>query len=119
MNAADFVITMGGYNTVMEAVSLRKKILVIPREGPSAEQRTRAALLADMGLIRTLELCDATPSRLGAMVREGLNDRSTTPAGLHLNGTRTVVMRMKRELAVRHVANTRLGYASRMRRAVG
>jgi predicted glycosyltransferase len=117
MNAADLVVTMGGYNTIMEALSLRKKILVIPREGPSAEQRTRAALLADMGLIRALELRDATPPRLAGMIREGLDDRSIAPAALHLNGARTVVARMKRELAAWHAANARLRRGGSMRRA--
>jgi predicted glycosyltransferase len=119
MNAADLVITMGGYNTVMEAMSLGKRTLVIPREGPSAEQRTRAALLAEMGLLRALELRDATPARLARMIREGLDDRSVTPAALHLNGARTVVARMKRELAAWHAASTRLGEASPIRRAAG
>jgi predicted glycosyltransferase len=119
MNAADLVITMGGYNTVMEAMSLGKKILVMPREGPSAEQRTRAALLADMGLIRALELRDATPARLAGMILEGLDARSVALAALHLNGARTVVAHMKRELAAWHAADARLGRAGPTRRAAG
>src|SRR2546429_938119 len=42
MNAADLVVTMAGYNTLYQLLRLRKKGLVIPRSGPSAEQQTRA-----------------------------------------------------------------------------
>ena len=120
MNAADLVIAMGGYNTVIEALRLGKKILVIPREGPSAEQRTRAALLAEMGLIRALELHDAATLKLAGMIREELDDRSAAaPAALHLDGARTVVTHMKNELATWRAANARPGRAGPMRRAVG
>src|SRR3989475_12170332 len=51
MNAADLVITMAGYNSLSEILHLEKKALVIPRQGPSAEQTTRARLFAERGLI--------------------------------------------------------------------
>ncbi len=60
MNAADLVITMGGYNSLAEVLHLRKRSLVIPRPGPSAEQIMRAKLFAERGLIDVLyphELC--------------------------------------------------------------
>jgi predicted glycosyltransferase len=44
--AADVVVSMGGYNTLCEALRHRKKILVVPRSGPSMEQRMRAGLFA-------------------------------------------------------------------------
>src|SRR5439155_26246619 len=49
--AADLVVCMAGYNTVSELLSLGKKSLVIPRAGPSAEQRMRAGLFARKALI--------------------------------------------------------------------
>jgi predicted glycosyltransferase len=51
MNAADLVITMGGYNTLCEVLRLKKKSLVIPRCGPRAEQIMRARLFAERQLI--------------------------------------------------------------------
>jgi len=51
MNAADLVITMGGYNSIVEVLRLRKKALVVPRLGPRAEQIMRATLFAERGLI--------------------------------------------------------------------
>src|SRR5437762_12298828 len=44
--AADLVVCMAGYNTLAEVLYLKKKALVIPRSGPSAEQRMRAELFA-------------------------------------------------------------------------
>ena len=41
INAADLVVTMAGYNSLCEVVSLKRKALVVPRLGPRAEQRGR------------------------------------------------------------------------------
>ena len=51
---ADLVVCMAGYNTLSEVLFVGKKALVIPRSGPSAEQRMRSALLAQRGLIDVL-----------------------------------------------------------------
>ena len=55
MAAADLVVCMAGYNTLSEVLYLKKKALVIPRSGPSAEQTTRARLLAERHLIDVLD----------------------------------------------------------------
>lgn len=55
LNAADLIITMGGYNTMVDAVSAKKPTLVIPREGPSTEQKLRAALFDHLGLVMALD----------------------------------------------------------------
>jgi len=55
INAADLVITMGGYNSLCEAISFRRKALVVPRLGPRAEQRMRARLFQERGLIDVLD----------------------------------------------------------------
>jgi len=54
MNAADLVVTMAGYNSLCEVLHLKKKALVVPRAGPSAEQVMRARLFAGRGLIDVL-----------------------------------------------------------------
>ena len=55
INAADLVVTMGGYNSICEAIFFRRKTLVVPRFGPRAEQRMRARLFQERGLIDVLE----------------------------------------------------------------
>lgn len=51
VSAAKRVIAMGGYNTVMEILSLGKRALLIPRERPRLEQTIRARRLKALGLL--------------------------------------------------------------------
>ena len=67
MNAADLVVTMAGYNSLYQLLRLRKKGLVFPRSGPSAEQQTRARLCAERGLIDVV--------RTGELSSKGLAER--------------------------------------------
>lgn len=99
LNAADLVVTMGGYNTLLEAIRLQKKVLVIPRSGPSAEQRIRATLFAKMGFVRMLEQDDLSSATLAGIIGETLADRSGPPAPLRFDGAKMVVEHMQRELA--------------------
>jgi predicted glycosyltransferase len=73
---ASAVLTLGGYNSVCEVLKWRKKALVVPRPGPSAEQRTRSHLFAQRDLIRVLEPEALTPARLadalGALMRDDI-----------------------------------------------
>ena len=48
---ASAVVTMGGYNSLCEVLKWRKKTLVVPRSGPSAEQQIRSRLFADRSLV--------------------------------------------------------------------
>ena len=59
IEAADLTIAMAGYNTTMEILHSGKRAILIPRRGPSAEQRMRAQLFADH---RWVEMID--PDRL-------------------------------------------------------
>jgi predicted glycosyltransferase len=61
INAADLVITMGGYNSLCEILQLKKKSLVLPRAGPSAEQIMRAKCFAERGLIDVIYPQDLSP----------------------------------------------------------
>lgn len=46
IKAANLVIAMAGYNTTAEILRMETPAILIPRIGPSAEQRTRARLFA-------------------------------------------------------------------------
>jgi hypothetical protein len=41
LRSADLVISMAGYNTISEILRYRKRAIVVPRSGPSAEQTIR------------------------------------------------------------------------------
>ena len=59
--AVDAVVSMGGYNSLVEAVSTGVPIVCVPRVQPRVEQLLRARAFAERGLLRLLE-----PDRLGA-----------------------------------------------------
>ncbi|MBI4312069.1 MAG: hypothetical protein HY681_09840 [Chloroflexi bacterium] len=66
LEQASAVVTMAGYNSLVEILQWRKKALVVPRAGPSAEQRMRSRLFAVHSLVRMLDPDDLTPRRLAA-----------------------------------------------------
>jgi predicted glycosyltransferase len=64
------VVSMGGYNTFCEVLSLDKRTLIVPRTVPRLEQLVRAARAADLGLISMLpEDDDLDPGRMAAAIR--------------------------------------------------
>ncbi|PLL13607.1 hypothetical protein C0V75_09630 [Tabrizicola sp. TH137] len=62
--ASDLFVTMGGYNSVTEALAIGVPALVVPRVGPSSEQRIRADRLRHLGLAEVIERPDLTPQSL-------------------------------------------------------
>lgn len=64
MDAADVVVSMGGYNTTCELLTLRKRAVLVPRARPVAEQWIRAERLAAMGLFRVIHPDRLQPSVL-------------------------------------------------------
>lgn len=54
MQGAARIIAMGGYNTVTEALSLRRPTLIVPRMAPRLEQLMRAERLAAKGAINMI-----------------------------------------------------------------
>lgn len=64
--AADALVCMGGYNTLVEALVRGMPTVCVPRTTPRSEQLIRARAFAGLGLLRLVE-----PSRLdGRMLRE-------------------------------------------------
>ena len=55
LNAADLVVSMAGYNTMTEILRFHKPAVIVPREGPSAEQRMRAGVFAERGLVSLVD----------------------------------------------------------------
>src|SRR4029450_8778569 len=52
MEAADLVVSLGGYNTVTEILSLDKRAILVPYVPLSKKQLIRTSLLERFGLIR-------------------------------------------------------------------
>ena len=66
--AADLVISMAGYNTSVEILRMRRSAILIPRAGPSAEQRTRARLFADKHWVDMIDPDDLTAKKLAQRI---------------------------------------------------
>jgi len=52
MSAADAIVSMGGYNSVCEALAVARPLVIVPRETHKVEQAIRAEILATQGLAR-------------------------------------------------------------------
>ena len=74
MQAADLVVSMGGYNTLCELISVGAPALVAPRAEPRQEQLLRARAFARLGLISLLEPDELKPQTVTARVRALLAD---------------------------------------------
>src|SRR5439155_20339682 len=72
--AVDAVVSMGGYNSLVEAVSTGVPIVCVPRVQPRVEQLSRARAFAERGLLRLLEPDRLGPAALRAAVDAALAD---------------------------------------------
>lgn len=84
--AADAVVSMGGYNTLTEILTLGKRAIVVPRIKPSQEQLIRATRFAERGLVEMIHPESVTPRSLMQAVEAQLNVRSPLPTGLDFHG---------------------------------
>ncbi|HEV2496031.1 MAG TPA: glycosyltransferase [Terriglobia bacterium] len=113
INAADLVVTMGGYNSLCEVISLRKKALVVPRLGPRAEQRMRARRFEDKGLIDMLDPSEVSAGRLAERILADLERTDFPSAAVTIDtaGSTNVAARLM-DLAVRRPGLRRVALAS-------
>lgn len=65
MAAADASVSMGGYNSVCEALVVGCPLVIVPRATHKVEQRIRAEVLAERGLARWVHPKELDAGRLG------------------------------------------------------
>jgi len=75
MQAADLVVSMAGYNTIVELLSMNKRAVVVPRVKPVQEQWIRATRLDELGLLKCIDPAELTPERLLKAVSDELAGR--------------------------------------------
>ena len=85
VGAADAIVSMGGYNSVCELLSLQKPGLIVPRVTPRREQLIRAEALSRRGCLRMVHPTEITPRGLCTEI-ERLLDERPLPAALPLTG---------------------------------
>jgi predicted glycosyltransferase len=78
MGAAEVVVSMAGYNTVCEILSLGKRCVTVPRVHPVQEQWIRAERLQARGLLTAIHPESLTPESMRACVLREL-DASVQP----------------------------------------
>jgi len=90
-HSADFVIAMGGYNTICELAYAGASALIVPRTSPRREQLLRAQRLAERGVVRLLLPEAALPDTLIREVFEGLGrPRPPRRWGLEFSGLENI-----------------------------
>jgi predicted glycosyltransferase len=72
INASDLVISMGGYNTICEILSLKKRAIVVPRTAPRTEQLIRAQLFHEKQLLDYIHPLQLDPDNLYAAIEKNL-----------------------------------------------
>ena len=78
LDAADAVVSMGGYNTLTEILTLNKRTVVVPRISPSQEQLIRSQRFEQQGLIKMIHPQALTPRSLLNAVLSQLNQAPLT-----------------------------------------
>ena len=113
MAAADLIVSMAGYNTTTEILSLQKQAVVIPRYKPSSEQFIRANRMANMGLFTTVNPHNLTVRKLKnaiAYCLQSNQEHSSSLFNLNLDGLNAI----EREIAslLDEKQKLKLSYAS-------
>ncbi|MEO8356993.1 MAG: glycosyltransferase [Chloroflexota bacterium] len=81
ISAADLVIAMAGYNTSVEILRNKTPAILIPRAGPSAEQRTRAGLFAAKQWVDMIDPDEVTPENLAECISSHLKHPNARKPG--------------------------------------
>lgn len=88
--AADVVVSMGGYNSICEILSVGRPAVILPRLVPNSEQLLRAGALSRRGLLRMVHPMEATPEGLLDDVARALDEPPGQIRPVDLAGLDTV-----------------------------
>jgi predicted glycosyltransferase len=86
MCAADMVVSMGGYNTICEILSLHKKAIIIPRTEPRKEQLIRAHRLSEIGLLDYIHPDVLSPTLLKRKIMSRIFQAPNQEPDIDMNG---------------------------------
>jgi predicted glycosyltransferase len=83
---SDLVVMMPGYNSTCELLCGRARAIVVPRAGPSQEQRIRAEALTRWGRAMTVDPLELHPGRLAEAIETSLAGPPGSPIPVPLDG---------------------------------
>lgn len=85
------VVSMGGYNTLLEVLAVGKRPLVVPRIEPRCEQLIRAGAFERLGLVDVLHPSMLTPATVRQWLDVRHESRPDTPARIAMDGLDKIV----------------------------
>jgi predicted glycosyltransferase len=91
IGAAGAVVSMGGYNTIIELLAAGKPAVIVPRIEPRLEQLIRTERLSALGLVEMIHPHDLAPYLLLRKVGELLERGSASRATVDLSGAQRAV----------------------------
>jgi predicted glycosyltransferase len=101
---ADCVVSMAGYNTCCDLMTFRRPSVLIPRHGPSQEQRIRTDRFRQWSIARVVHAPDATPAYLAREVDAALYGGEPPGAPVSMRGLDKAVDAFDAALAASHAA---------------
>ena len=101
---ADCVVSMAGYNTCCDLMTFRRPNVLVPRGGPSQEQRIRSDRFHEWGISQILYSQDATPAALAHKINIALQAGTPRQAPVPLDGLDRAVAAFDAALADNRVA---------------
>lgn len=104
VSGAAALVTMGGYNSIAEALSTQTPTLVVPRTHPRREQSIRALALAAVGAVEVLDSSEATAEAIAGWLRRRAGCR-TRRDSIDLTGL-AMVPRLANELLASSIPHT-------------
>ncbi len=85
---ADLVISLGGYNSIIESISNRKRLLVYQREFAQGneEQDLRINMFKELGVLNVISSIELNKSNLADSIIQSLNNDIEWNINLNVNG---------------------------------
>lgn len=97
--AADFVVSMGGYNTICELAGAGARALIVPRTFPRQEQLIRARMLAERKVVEYLAPDELNPASLMKSVSTGVESpKPPVGWGLRFDGLSLTAQMLEQRL---------------------
>ena len=112
INAADLIVSMAGYNTLAEALGSGKKVLAIPRSGPSAEQKLRADTFSRRGFLETVSLDQASPDSMANQIHRMIRNDVAPQSRLAMDGLNMVANKLLQLGGYDHQNHSNMNVAS-------